>query len=133
MTRLYACLVGLVLLLPILLGPATMPLLRALGGAEEHHCACGMIAGKCGCAECERLEQRQKLDDELVRGQPLLRSSCDDGTAATAPTLARATLAPAFAVPWATSEACLFVPRSRAVSSRGRPSPPTPPPRDARV
>jgi hypothetical protein len=56
---------------PMLLGPAITPLVRALGEAPQHHCACGMEPGKCGCPECEH---RAEQDHEY----PVLKSSCDD-------------------------------------------------------
>jgi len=65
------------LALPLLLGPATTVLVRALGGADEHHCACGMQPGKCGCPECAALEADKQADRESPH--PFLRSSCDDG------------------------------------------------------
>jgi hypothetical protein len=131
--RLHACLAGLILLLPIALGPATMPLVRALGGLEEHHCACGMKAGKCGCPECARIEEVRKLDDEHVRGQPLLKSSCDDGSALTAPALAHATLGAPLAVARAAIDDGPPSLEPQRLTSRERPRPPLPPPRDLRV
>ena len=78
---------GVLLLLPLLLGPATMPLVRALGGLEEHHCACGMAAGKCGCPECARLEEQRRSNDELLHEKSVVKSSCDDGSAIAGGTL----------------------------------------------
>jgi hypothetical protein len=68
---------ALLLFAPIWLGPATGIAVRALGGADEHRCACGMKAGKCACPECARLEA-QSHDDDGPR-LPVLKSTCDDG------------------------------------------------------
>jgi hypothetical protein len=40
-----------------------------------------MIAGKCGCAECERQERDRQEAHHTSRG-PVVRSSCDDDDAA---------------------------------------------------
>jgi hypothetical protein len=67
-----------VLAAPLLLGPGSGTILRALGGADEHRCACGMKAGQCGCPECERLEHARQLEADALRGHAVMRSTCDD-------------------------------------------------------
>ena len=62
---------------PLLLGPALTPLVRALGTQWDHLCACGMTAGKCGCAACAQLTQERRT----AAPSPLAsfaRSGCDD-------------------------------------------------------
>lgn len=63
--------------LPVAMAPSWGVLLHALGGGMDHHCACGMVKGKCGCRECERLE-RQRDSGDMVILLPVLKGSCDD-------------------------------------------------------
>ncbi len=74
-----------VIALPIALGPATSMVTRLLGGEPQHHCACGMKRGECGCPECEHVEKR-------VHKYVTVRSGCeDDDGVARAPNLPLAT------------------------------------------
>jgi hypothetical protein len=59
------------------LGPAMTPLVAALGGAPEHHCACGMKRGTCGCPECAALERARARENRDAR-LPTVRTTCDD-------------------------------------------------------
>jgi hypothetical protein len=121
-----------VLAIPMLLGPAATPLVRALGGAGEHHCACGMTQGKCGCPECERLEHDRRMTKESLRGHAVLRSTCDDGTGMPAigavPLAAVPAVATLPAVPFEVPER---LDAEHAAASVERARPPTPPPRSA--
>jgi len=87
-----------------------------------------MKAGKCGCKECDLLERRQKADEEMLRGQPLLRSSCDDGSVVSTSSFAHATLAPRLVVAAPPAELLVSV-LPPVIDSRERPPPPIPPPR----
>jgi hypothetical protein len=122
--------VALAVLLPMILGPGLGPVTRALGGASEHLCACGMARGTCGCPECEALE-RARLREHAPRPYPVVRARCagDDevlpGYAALPPSLPG-------------SQSVLLPPSPRALAKLERPaealscdpSPPaTPPPR----
>jgi hypothetical protein len=72
---------ALALLLPMILGPALVPVTRWLGGADAHLCACGMAPGTCGCPECEKLEQQQ-LAEHAPHAYPVVRGQCEkDGVA----------------------------------------------------
>jgi hypothetical protein len=76
-----------VIALPIALGPATSTVTRLLGGEVQHHCACGMKRGQCGCAECEHVEASRR-DAKRVHKYVTVRSSCeDDDGVARAPNL----------------------------------------------
>jgi hypothetical protein len=119
-----------VLVAPMLLGPATAPLMRMLGGEAKHLCACGMEPGKCGCPECERLEADKR---EAHRAQPfaVLRSSCDSDDA---PVPAAAPLPPAVVpmlarVAAPSTESVAIPARARDARSRDPNAPETPPPR----
>jgi hypothetical protein len=67
--------IALALLLPMVLGPALVPLARAWGGVDSHVCACGMARGTCGCPECEKLEH-ERLREHAPRPYPVLRAYC---------------------------------------------------------
>lgn len=123
--------VAIVALLPVLVGPATMPLVRALGGLETHHCACGMEAGKCGCPECGRLEQQRRADDEELRGQATWKVGCGDaqGLSGTSGALATLPTQVDIAVRSHARIDAAAAPADRP--SRGRSRPPIPPPRRA--
>jgi len=118
---------------PSALGPAMASVLRELGAQEAHRCKCGMIAGKCGCPECERLEHERALV-RTPDAVPALRSHCDDD----APTLLLGALPVAGL---ASVTGTLSVPRGERLSvlaSELPPllperDPPTPPPRSAAV
>jgi hypothetical protein len=62
---------------PLLGGNAFGAWLRVVAPEVVHNCACGMKAGTCGCAACERLE-KQRLDDRAPKPYPVMRSQCDD-------------------------------------------------------
>ena len=80
-----------VIALPIALGPATSTVTRLLGGELDHHCACGMKRGQCGCPECEHLEASRR-DAKRVHKHLTVRRSCeDDDGVARAPNLPLAT------------------------------------------
>jgi hypothetical protein len=119
------------LLAPMLLGPGSAWVLRALGGAPEHQCACGMKPGTCGCPECARIEHERS---EAKRPLPYaaLRSTCEDSDAplasAALPLVHGASPIAVLVAPFArlTSDT-----RTSALHPRGRPEPPIPPPRAA--
>jgi hypothetical protein len=123
----YAALVTLAA--PAAFGPAMGHVLRELGAQHAHLCKCGMVPGKCGCPECERLEQaRQRVlaPDAL----PAMRGECDDD----APSILFGALP---AVGLAPPVATIPVPRGERVPplrANAPPlwphlDPPTPPPR----
>ncbi len=122
--------VGMLLAAPMLLGPAAPWALRAVGGEPEHHCACGMMRGKCACPECAE-QQSARAQAKAHSPRPTLRSTCDDDT----PPMPNAAPLPLATVPVAVAlaGAPAIVPsplssRERA-PPRGRDTPPTPPPR----
>lgn len=128
-----ACAVLAVLAAPAVFGAATGIVMRGLGAATaEHVCKCGMPAGKCGCPECERLEQERRNEHRSL-AIPALRSHCNDD----APPIQLGAL-PA-AVPGPGAAAVLPPERGERVSVRTAPQhpddlrlrPPTPPPRSA--
>jgi hypothetical protein len=118
---------------PIALGAATVPLLRELGAdTSTHHCKCQMGPGKCGCPACLQLDRDRA--SERREPAPVLRGSCDlDGPAFPF-------VAPPAAV-LAAASVTLPVPRGeRLLVNEGvRPplssadEPPVPPPRIASV
>jgi hypothetical protein len=116
--------------LPMLAGPGATGLVRALGGSAEHHCACGMAPGTCGCPDCAQLEQEKKDTNERLAGHAVLRSSCDDGSG-----LPGIDAAPPGAVPFLAMlprpafESLRAEPTIEVDRSRLRARPPTPPPR----
>ncbi len=126
-----ACLLALVA--PMWLGPAMSPLVRALGGTPEHHCACGMKRGQCGCAECEAAARRE--DRDARSPIPVLSTHClSDDSIPTAPALPVA--APGVVAVLAAPPTAHPLERLRGVvllDGRDADAPPTPPPRDARV
>jgi hypothetical protein len=114
---------------PVLLGAVFTPLLRVLHVEVVHLCACGMPAGKCGCAECQRLE-RLRHQDGAPGHEATLRSGCSDDEAPIP-----ATAVPPYVLPasWALREPALdrVVPAREFRSLHGLEGegPPTPPPR----
>jgi hypothetical protein len=120
-----------VLLAPLLLGPGSAWALRALGGTPEHHCACGMKPGTCGCPECERIEHERNEAKRPLK-YAALRSSCDDSDApiasAALPVVDSANLLSVILSPFAR---VLPETRTPALNAGRRPEPPTPPPRAA--
>jgi len=95
--------IGIVLIVsaPLVLGAGGFVMLRALAGLDEHHCACGMKAGACGCPECERIEHARLSERDVLREHPVLKSSCGDdsvvpgaGWPLIAPPMCSATLPP---------------------------------------
>ncbi len=125
---------ALVLAAPLLLGPGANAVLRALGAADVHRCACGMKQGECGCPECERMEHAREHEAEALRGHAVLKSTCDrDGATPGYSSL------PAFAAPLASAlpapafELRAFVAAPDFDPSLERARPPTPPPRSGSV
>jgi hypothetical protein len=123
----------LAMLAPLWLGPATLPLLRALAGDASHTCACGMAPGTCGCPECERLEHERQRE-HAPRPYRVLKSACDDQGAPL----------PSLAVPPCVMPATLALHDARITglappallahdAARVPDGPPTPPPRAARL
>src|SRR5215472_1251299 len=115
-------------LVPLWLGPAVAPFARLLGGEPEHRCACAMLPGRCGCAECERLEQARQLA-RVVHRSSTLRASCDDdGT-----TTAAAPLVGVLGAPFVVRETPFRIASSVPAMPPWHPfegdGPPTPPPR----
>jgi hypothetical protein len=67
-----------VLAAPAAFGPAVGVMMHALGAATaEHVCKCGMPAGKCGCPECDRLEQERRHEHASL-AVPALKRHCND-------------------------------------------------------
>jgi hypothetical protein len=121
---------AVVLALPLLLGPGANAMLRAIGAEDEHRCACGMRAGKCGCPECERLEHQKEHEREMLRGHAVLKSSCEreEGIAGYG-SLPVATAPLASILPRANFEIRAHVVPTDIDPSLERARPPTPPPR----
>ena len=69
---------GLLLLAPLLFGPALSALVRA-GAEVEHRCACGMVPGACGCTACDRVERerREALAARAHGTCAFVRTGCD--------------------------------------------------------
>jgi hypothetical protein len=120
---------------PAAFGPSVGVMMRALGAATaEHVCKCGMPAGKCGCPECDRLEQERRRE-HLPERLATLKRHCDDD----APAIPFGVL-PAGVVA-AGSSATLPIPRGERIAIVATPlalaspddEPPTPPPRSASV
>lgn len=65
---------ALVLMAPILLGPALGSVLQAIGAHLEHRCECGMVRGKCGCEECEVAESERL--DRKQSAVPVIKTAC---------------------------------------------------------
>jgi hypothetical protein len=133
--RLVDVLLGIALTLaviaPMIFGPALAPLTRALGGIDDHVCACGMTRGTCGCPECEKLEQN-RLREHAPHPYAVLRARCagDEvapGLAALPPSLARAEGVLAPAAPHSLAPAAW----PDKVVSQALAEPVTPPPRRA--
>lgn len=116
--------------LPMLAGAGATGIARALGGGAEHHCACGMAPGTCGCPECAELEHAKRETTERLAGHAILRSSCDDGSG-----LPGIGAPPPGAVPFLARLARPSFERLRTSPARDvdpsleRARPPTPPPR----
>jgi hypothetical protein len=123
---------ALVLLAPLVLGPAIGPVTRALGGEAKHLCACGMIAGTCGCPECEKAERQRHRDD--TRSYPLAKGQCggDDTPVAFAPLPDVAPAPVSLTIPAPAVRAAVPEPMPRWASAAPV-APPTPPPEEAVV
>jgi hypothetical protein len=123
---------ALVLLAPILLGPAIGPVTRALGGEAQHLCACGMIAGTCGCPECEKIEH-QRHRQNLPRAYPVIKGQCggEDTPVAFAPLPNVAPASVSLLVPKPAVRVVMPLPIPRW-ASLDPVEPPTPPPEDLR-
>ena len=116
----------LLVLVPIGLGPALVPVLRTVH-AMEHTCACGMTPGKCGCPACVRLEKERQGAQAVV---PVLKPTCDDdGAILPAAPLPLCALQGEGASPFGLDESTLAVRSTAAPRLRGADGPPTPPPR----
>lgn len=120
---------------PAAFGPAIGGVMRELGvSLQEHACKCGMPAGKCGCPECDRLEQ-DRLHEHQGERVAALKRHCDDD----APAIPFGVLPPAVVA--ASGATMLPIPRGErlpvtaAGASISSPDdePATPPPRSASV
>ena len=118
---------------PAALGPALGPLLKELGGQEEHVCKCGMAPGKCGCPECAQAD-RERLRERMPDAVPVLKDDCDkDAPAFAFAALPTGPLPPARAVlPVPAGERIPMSAASTVPFDRNL-EPPTPPPRLASV
>jgi hypothetical protein len=130
-----ATLVLTVLAAPAALGPAAGVLLRDFGAAlEVHVCKCGMPVGKCGCPECDRLENERRSEHSSER-VPTLKRHCNDDApllpSGAFPAGVLASVATA-ELPLPLSERLAFKTTTASWVSRFG-EPPTPPPRLARV
>jgi hypothetical protein len=120
---------ALAVLAPLLLGPALVPLTRALGGADEHLCACGMAPGTCGCPECEKLEHA-RLAERAPRPYPVVKGQCGGDEVAPGYAALPAATPPSDGVLLAPSpRALLALERPATALSRDPTEPSTPPPR----
>ncbi len=128
LARAFGLAVALVLLAPILLGPAIGPITHALGGEAKHLCACGMVAGTCGCPECEKAE-RQRHREDAPKAYPVAKSQCggNDTPVAFAPLPLAAPAEGCPLLPKVTAEVNLPVP-TQPWASLEPIKPPTPPP-----
>jgi len=122
--------IGVLLAAPMLLGPASPWAMRALGGEPTHHCACGMVQGKCGCPECADLAHA-RAQAKKPSTRPTLRSTCDDDAPPmpSASPLPRVTVPSLVALAPAPSNDVLLPPAPATLRPRGREAPSTPPPR----
>jgi hypothetical protein len=128
--RTVAFVCALVLLAPMILGPALGPVTKALGGEPQHLCACGMVAGTCGCPECEKAEHQRHRENAL-HAYPVLKGKCagDDVPVTFAPLPAATPALFAFVVPRSHAEPAVPTMEEAWVSLE-RIRPPTPPPED---
>jgi hypothetical protein len=126
--RTLAFVCALVLLAPMILGPALGPVTKALGGEPRHLCACGMVAGTCGCPECEKAEH-QRQSDNALHSYPVLKGKCagDETPVTFAPLPAATPALLAFVSPRTPAEPAVPVTQAAWVSLE-RLRPPTPPP-----
>jgi hypothetical protein len=107
--------------------------MRALGAATaEHVCKCGMPVGKCGCPECDRLEQERRQEHAAERIATLKRHCDDDAPAVPFGVLAQCVLAPtAGTTPPVPCGARTSPPMADDDLTTHENEPPTPPPRIA--
>ena len=128
-----ACRFALALLLaaPVAFGPAFGGFLRLVASQAEHHCACGMKPGTCGCDECARLEAELRADAK-AKPHPVVKATCDGDDEAAV----RVHALPLADPPARASMLAMARPQEDVghvtladVSPRDRLRPPTPPPR----
>ena len=116
----------LLVLVPIGLGPALVPVLRAVH-EMGHTCACGMTPGTCGCPACARLARERQHGS---RATPVLKASCDDdGTTLPAAPLPLCALQGDVLRPFTLDPTLLSPGRVGPPNVRGADGPPKPPPR----
>lgn len=116
----------LMVLVPIGLGPALMPVLRVFH-EMGHTCACGMAPGKCGCPACARLENERRHGPGAI---PVLKATCDDdGTTLPSAPLPPCALQSDAVAPFTLDESMIAIRAVGPPKVRGADGPPTPPPR----
>lgn len=122
------------LLAPVWLGPALGSVIALLGAHMEHHCACGMVRGKCGCEECQVVEAERH--ERRASAVPVFRTSCTDDAVDLEGALPATTAAEGAVVTMKTPgwhESAVAARAPRITASRERVPPPTPPPRTLAV
>jgi hypothetical protein len=116
----------LLVLVPIGLGPALVPVLRAVH-EMGHTCACGMTPGKCGCPACARLALERQQGQRAI---PVLKATCDDdGTTLPVAPLPLCALQSDVLRPFSADASLVAVRSTAPPNVRGADGPPTPPPR----
>lgn len=126
--RVVAWAVAFVMCVPVLLGSAYVPAMKALGFGATHACACGMEKGTCGCPECEELEKGEAHAREV--GIPIAKKTCrDDDSALGAGALPLATLADEFSMSPPGHDERAWIPSVTLLASRLPNGPSPPPPR----
>ncbi|MCL2779637.1 MAG: hypothetical protein FWD73_16725 [Polyangiaceae bacterium] len=122
--------IALIVSAPLVFGPAGNAVLRMFVDMDEHHCACGMKPGACGCPDCALLEKARLAERDVLRAHPILKSTCKDDSLIPGAREPIVATAPLFVtLPPVIFEAVSFDRLSEVDPSIGRARPPVPPPR----